>query len=244
MIRGRYVTNHFYSKKKLVFFGEQEGEKGMVASKPFPVFNLGRQDLPHVVLIGAFSAAAALALRAGEGGSPGPDKSAWRGLTIILCTLSAIVMSGLALAKVIAPFFHESLGGGLFQGYTQLEEGSGRADAPVVETRSVRPQQAAAPSTEKREIEQPSSRPVSEAVRSSRASYRASYSPREEEDIECGLLLEASAVDFEYNGVRHQKGALRVIKVERDGVCEVSPGPLHARGRGVCVWRELSGHKA
>lgn len=213
-------------------------------SKPLPLFNLGRQDLPHVVLFGAFSAAAALALRAGEGGSPGPDKSGWRGLTIIICTLSAIVMSGLALAKVIAPFFHESLGGGLFQGYTQLEEGSGRADAPVVETRSVRPQQAAAPSTEKREIEQPSSRPVSEAVRSSRASYRASYSPREEEDIECGLLLEASAVDFEYNGVRHQKGALRVIKVERDGVCEVSPGPLHARGRGVCVWRELSGHKA
>ena len=202
----------------------------MGVSNQVPMFNLGRQDLPHVVLIGAFSAAAALALRAGEGESPGPDKSAWRGLTIILFTLTAIVMSGLALAKMIAPFFHESLGGGLFQGYTQLEEGSGRADAPVVETRSVRPQQAAAPSTEKREIEQPSSRPVSEAVRSSRASYRASYSPREEEDIECGLLLEASAVDFEYNGVRHQKGALRVIKVERDGVCEVSPGPLHARG--------------
>jgi hypothetical protein len=139
-------------------------------------------------------------------------------------------MSGLALAKMIAPFFHESLGGGLFQGYTQLEEGGGR-DAPVVETRSVRPQQAAAPpAPAQREIEQTSARPASEAVRSSRASYRASYSPREEEDIECGLLLEASAVDFEYNGVRHQKGALRVIKVERDGVCEVSPGPLHARG--------------
>lgn len=202
----------------------------MGVSNQVPMFNLGRQDLPHVVLIGAFSAAAALALRAGEGGSPGPDKSAWRGLTIILFTLTAIVMSGLALAKMIAPFFHESLGGGLFQGYTQLEEGGGR-DAPVVETRSVRPQQAAAPpAPAQREIEQTSARPVSEAVRSSRASYRASYSPREEEDIECGLLLEASAVDFEYNGVRHQKGALRVIKVERDGVCEVSPGPLHARG--------------
>jgi hypothetical protein len=40
-------------------------------------------------------------------------------------------------------------------------------------------------------------------------------------DIECGLLLKASAVDFEYNGVRHQKGSLRVIKVEQDGVCKV-----------------------
>jgi len=40
-------------------------------------------------------------------------------------------------------------------------------------------------------------------------------------DIECGLLLKASAVDFEYNGVQHQKGSLRVIKVEQDGVCKV-----------------------
>lgn len=206
--------------------------------RPILLFNLGRQDLPHVVLIGAFSAAAALAVRAGQA-SPPEGKSGWRGLTIILFTLCAIVMSGLALAKMIAPIFHESLGGGLFQGYTQLEEGGGRADSPVLETRPVRPQQAAAPAPEQREIEQTSARTVPEAARSSRASYRASYSPREEEDIECGLLLEASAVDFEYNGVRHQKGALRVIKVERDGVCEVSPGPLHARGCGVCVcWRE------
>jgi len=86
----------------------------------------------------------------------------------------------------------------------------------VVQTREVRPQAAAAP---QREVETPASRPVSEAAPSGRP-YRASYSPREEEDIECGLLLEASAVDFEYNGVRHQKGSLRVIKVERDGVCE------------------------
>jgi len=213
------------------------------ASRPLPLFNLGRQDLPHVVLVGVFSASVALILRAGQGEHP-EGKTAWRDLTIILCTMCAMVMSGLVLAKMLFPYcHHEALGDGLFQGYTQLEEGSG-SPAPVAETREVRPQQAAAPAP--REVKpQPSARPASEAALTGR-SYRASYTPREEEDIECGLLLEASAVDFEYNGVRHQKGSLRVIKVERDGVCEVSrrpvvlyPGAGGAWG-GQCVGRRLA----
>jgi len=180
-----------------------------------PLFNLGRQDLPWVVLLGVFSASVALILRSSQGEHP-QGRHAWKDLLVIVGTLSALVMSVLAVLKLVYSYFSESINGILGQGYTQLEEGA--VQKQEVETREVRPQMAAAPLPE-RPADHSKKPPSSEALASSR-SYRASYTPREEDDIECGLLLEASAVDFEYNGVRHQKGSLRVIKVERDGVCE------------------------
>lgn len=184
-------------------------------SRSVPLFNLGRQDLPWVVLLGVFSASVALILRSSQGDHP-QGRHAWKDLLIIVGTLSTLVMCVLAVLKLVYSYFGEPINGILGHGYTQLEEGA--VQKQQVETRAVRPQMAAAPMPE-RPVEH-SKEPPSEAPSSSR-SYRASYTPREEDDIECGLLLEASAVDFEYNGVRHQKGSLRVIKVERDGVCEV-----------------------
>jgi hypothetical protein len=179
-----------------------------------PLFNLGRQDMPWVVLLCVFCASVALIVRSGQGDHP-QGRHAWKDLLVIIGTLGALVMCVLALVKLVISYCHEPLNGMLFKGYEKLEQGGG---VPV-KTQEVKPQMAAASA---REIEPRDSRPVSVAAPTGRSSYRASYTPREEEDIECGLLLEASAVDFEYNGVRHQKGSLRVIKVERDGVCEVS----------------------
>jgi hypothetical protein len=192
-----------------------------------PLFNLGRQDLPWVVLLGVFSAAVALILRSSQGEHP-QGRHAWKDLLVILGTLTALVMCVLAVLKIVCSYFSEPLNG-LLGGYTQLEEGSTLSQK--VETTEVRPQMAAAPLVPERLPEPSKKLPVPEAPLSSR-SYRASYTPREEDDIECGLLLEASAVDFEYNGVRHQKGSLRVIKVERDGVCEVH---LRPAVRPACV---------
>jgi len=189
----------------------------MGASSPIPLFNLGRQDLSWVILLSILCASVALIVRGGQGAHP-EGRHAWKDLLVIVGSLGAFVLCGLAFIKLVYSYFHEPLDGVLFQGYTQLEDGAGTPPA-TVQTQEVEPQAAAAqPPT--RMIEPQILRPVSEAAPLGRP-YRASYSPREEEDIECGLLIEASAVDFEYNGGRHQKGSLRVIKVERDGVCEV-----------------------
>ena len=194
----------------------------------YPLFNLGRQDLPWVVLLCVFLSSVALILRSGQGDYP-QGKDAWKDLTIILCTVSAMVLCGLAVLKLIYPTVQEPLNEFLqshdifgmphSSTYTPLEEGTARPQSPrLVQTKQVKPQMAEAPSPA-REIDPQDSRPVSATGRST---YRSSYyNLRDEDDIECGLLLEASAVDFEYNGVRHQKGSLRVIKVEQDGVCEV-----------------------
>ena len=197
----------------------------MGVQRTIPLFNLGRQDLPHVVLLCVFLASVALILRAGQGNHPA-GTTAWRDLLVIFGTLGALVLCCLAVVKICYSYFSDS--GVLSQGYAQLEEGEPVAKA---HTHEVKPQQAAAPVPQPREVEPP--RPVSDSVTPAR-SYR-SFTPREEEDIECGLLLEASAVDFEYNGVRHQKGSLRVIKVERDGVCEVSSWFVIAGNQGSCA---------
>ena len=196
---------------------ERCSSSGMGASSPIPLFNLGRQDLSWVILLSILCASVALIVRGGQGAHP-EGRHAWKDLLVIVGSLGAFVLCGLAFIKLVYSYFHEPLDGVLFQGYTQLEDGAGTPPA-TVQTQEVEPQATAAqPPT--RMIEPQILRPVSEAAPLGRP-YRASYSPREEEDIECGLLIEASAVDFEYNGGRHQKGSLRVIKVERDGVCEV-----------------------
>lgn len=55
----------------------------------------------------------------------------------------------------------------------------------------------------------------SDASRSSR-----SVSGPRDEEIDCGLILEASLQEFEANGLRFPRGTYRIVRLERDGVCE------------------------
>ena len=191
----------------------------MSAGRPMWLFNLGRQDLPHVVLMCALCASVALILRSGQGPHP-EGKTVWRDLLIIVGTLGSLVLCVLALIKLVYSCVREPLGSS--SGYTELEDGQGGGSAVRggAAQSQARPAQAhqAQPQAAARSAGGEAAAAVAPAASS--RSQRSSYRSREEEDIECGLLLEASAVEFEYNGVRHQKGSLRVIKVERDGVCE------------------------
>lgn len=45
--------------------------------------------------------------------------------------------------------------------------------------------------------------------------------PREEDEIACGIELEAAKSDFQFNGVKHAQGTLRIVRLHKDGVCEV-----------------------
>jgi hypothetical protein len=45
--------------------------------------------------------------------------------------------------------------------------------------------------------------------------------PRDEDEIVCGIDLEAAKSDFQFNGVKHPAGTLRIVRLHKDGVCEV-----------------------
>ena len=45
--------------------------------------------------------------------------------------------------------------------------------------------------------------------------------PREEDEIACGIELEAAKSDFQFNGVKHPAGTIRIVRLHKDGVCEV-----------------------
>jgi hypothetical protein len=197
-------------------------------SRQIWLFNLGRQDLPWVVLLSVFCASVALIVRGGQGDRP-EGRHAWKDLLVICGTLGSLVLCILALVKICYSYFKNPIDGMVGQGYTQLEEGGEAVTTDKLNENLHKPQGKTPPPAPVQHQSEASyarlkdTRPISESLPTTGRSLRSSYSTaREEDDIDCGLFLEASALDFEYNGVRHQKGSLRVIKVEQDGVCEVS----------------------
>jgi hypothetical protein len=51
--------------------------------------------------------------------------------------------------------------------------------------------------------------------------------PRDEEDIVCGIDLDVAKSEFQFNGVKHPAGTLRIVRLHKDGVCEVRTHHIH-----------------
>lgn len=192
-------------------------------------------DLPTQV----FCSCTALILRSSQ---PDPPMGfhPWKSCLIIL---SSIVSVGLAMLSICKAWCGHGQMCESERDYQDLEQGSmasvpflqtkgqnldGQSEPPasVAQLASYPEKHSLGTNTREKEPSRPqlpSQRAMpGSALSSERSGPSQSFmTPREEEDIRCGIILEAASVPFQFNGVQHPKGALRVAKLIKDGVCEV-----------------------
>mmetsp|Transcript_44947 Transcript_44947/g.70468 ORF Transcript_44947/g.70468 Transcript_44947/m.70468 type:complete len:210 (+) Transcript_44947:29-658(+) len=175
--------------------------------KPFPILNAGRYDLLPTVILFIFLSASVLIVRSSQPEQPG-NRHVWKHVFVIFGSILALVLGCLAIIKTFCGYDSDE------DGYAILPD----EEAPRQEERKVAPQASAVPPRA------PAAAPGSEAESKGQpvSARSAGLSPRFWDDIDCGIEVEAADTDFEYNGVNHNRGAIRITRLEPDGVCEVT----------------------
>jgi hypothetical protein len=67
--------------------------------RPFPIFNLSRHDLLWTLTAAVMCSCVAIILRSSQSDPP-QGVTAWKDCTIIFCSVGAVVLAGLSVAKV------------------------------------------------------------------------------------------------------------------------------------------------
>mmetsp|Transcript_47719 Transcript_47719/g.97549 ORF Transcript_47719/g.97549 Transcript_47719/m.97549 type:complete len:303 (+) Transcript_47719:127-1035(+) len=208
-------------------------EKKRVVLRPFPIFNMGKEDILYTGLLFAFCALTVIIVRSSQS-TPPQGNTVWKGVVVIMGGIMACVFFVLCIAKMCFGYspeeaFYEEL----------VDEGKVTREGPIgVDLTAEAPPYAKtggqAPfAGDEQEADwgkgqsgayQDDVERQSTAALDRLSGYRQSkggISPRREDDeVGCGIELEQCPVEFEHHGILHEKGTFRVRKVMKDGVCD------------------------
>lgn len=226
---------------------------------PFPIFNMGREDLVQTVLLFVFTTMIVMVVRSSQGQEPN-GYSYWKGVVVVTGTIFAFIFFLLALVKMCCgynpdeAFYYQELEAGnkADKHVTVVEAGpveeryNDTAEYEPAENRQSRGGYAAYDAERQSrsyDAEAAAPRATSTAALEKYSGYRSldagRYTPKDEDDVSCGIEVEQAPADFEHHGVLHNKGTYRIRRVEERGVCErqgvCKPGDILVHINGVPV---------
>eukprot|EP00960_Hanusia_phi_P038775 753587-Hanusia_phi.AAC.6 len=179
------------------------------------IFNTGKKDLPATLILLLFLGSAILVLRASQ--QHMNEAEAWKSLAVIVGSIFFVVLVFVVGMKVIYNYvccFTDE-----YEEIESMQEEKAvflRPDAAVDLENGARSDtnQAAGEGTKASE---PDALPQAAVVQVD----KLADSIRGDDEIDCGIELEATFVDYEYNGIKHSSGCLKISKVEPYGCCDV-----------------------
>jgi len=210
--------------------------------RPFPIFSLSRDDLHWTLLLSIVCFYVAVVIRASQAEHIVEVKSAWKGCLVVFGIIMGLVFGVLSAAKMFCGY-----GTGFFQDevkpeYQAIDEQrqtqnvvtTSQHDATdvevrILETKTTKQTNFTQSRFEETRVSRAGERDGSgsargvdppRSARSDASRSSRSLSGHRDEEIDCGLILEVAAQEFDLNGVRYPRGTFRVVRLERDGVCE------------------------
>jgi hypothetical protein len=201
-----------------------------------PIFNLGRRDLPWALLIFVIFAFVSILLYQDSVLSDDLFEHAF----MVFCAVASSAFFGISLAKIIwgkgdfCPADDEMYET-IVDSNAEVQESQVRQNYSSVGPTQVPPNQGLE-RIEKSSLAKTSTFSTTQVnayssinakshedhrVLSTSSMHSARLSPRDR-DIDCGIEIAKALEDFEYHSVIHPKGSIRITRVHRDGVSEVS----------------------
>ena len=200
-----------------------------------PIFNLGRRDLPWALLF--FVTFAFVAILLYQDSIPSDDL--FEHAFIVFCAVASSAFLGISLAKIIwgkgdfCPADDEMYET-IVDSNADIKEAQIRPNHSSVGPTLIPPNQTLErleKSSEKTSAFSTTQVNAYSSINvkshddqrglSTSSLHSARLSPRDK-DIDCGIEIAKALEDFEYHSVLHPKGSLRITRVHRDGVSEVS----------------------
>ncbi|EKX53122.1 hypothetical protein GUITHDRAFT_161172 [Guillardia theta CCMP2712] len=173
-----------------------------------PIFNAGKQDLVATLLLLLFLGSALLVLRASQQHMNEAGGNTWKNLAVIVGSILFLALVFVVCMKVIYNY--------ICCFTDEYEEIASKQEEEVAILRSNADLESGL-----KTHQQPDGKDSDVKQKAAQAQVeKFADSLRGEDEIDCGIELEGSVEDFEYNGVKHSSGCLRISKVEPYGCCD------------------------